>query len=138
MEITKISYAVSGDTNSVVIETADGAKQYTSVDHESVVQWLADGHTIDPAPAPPPYGIPSDLPWSRMTEEEAELVQEQIDSSPVKTRNLINKATSFTEGTDAFIKFKDIITATLDIIRAGYIMAPMTQEELSALTPEES
>lgn len=80
---------------------------------------------IEPPPPPPPtdYTLAADLPWSRMTEDEAELVQGGIDAAPVKTRNMINKATSFSTGTDAFSKFKAIIAAAAGAERAEEIMS---------------
>lgn len=84
-------------------------------------------------PPPPPYVIPADIPWTRMTDEEAELVQGGIDASPIKTRNMINKATSFTFGTDAFNKFLAIITAAIDSIRAGELLGPLLASEAATM-----
>lgn len=104
--------------------------------------WIADD---DPEllavinPPPPPYVIPASLPWARMTEDEAELVQDAIDSSPVKTRNMINKATSFTFGADAFDRFMTILVATLNQARADQILAPQAPDETASVTqPEEA
>lgn len=83
-------------------------------------------------PPPPPYTIGADVPWNRMTEEEADAVQAGIDTATTKTRNMINKATSFTQGTDAFNKFLAIITAATDSTRAGEIMGPLTPEEAAS------
>jgi len=97
------------------------------------------GYThIEPPPQiPTEYTLPADLPWNRMTEEEAELVQDEIDTAPVKTRNMINKATSFTTGGDAFIKFKAIIGSATSVARADEIMAyPLSSELASALLME--
>lgn len=106
---------------------------------EYATEWLEPG---DPEllayqnPPPPPYTIGADVPWERMTEDEAELVQDGIDASPVKTRNMINKATSFTQGTDAFNKFKAIITAALDADRAETIMGPLLSGEMATIGDE--
>ncbi len=90
-------------------------------------------------PVLPPYTIGADLPWSRMvSDEEADTVQGAIDASPVKTRNMINKATSFTQGADAFNKFKAIIAAALDADRADAIMGPPMPSELAATIGDEA
>jgi len=85
-------------------------------------------------PIPPltEYTLPAVLPWNRMDENEAELVQDAIDASPVKTKNMINKATQFVTGTDAFTKLKNIVVATLDQTRADEIMGPPLASEMSA------
>lgn len=85
-------------------------------------------------PPPPPYVIGADVPWNRMTEEEAELVQAGIDAATIKTRNMINKATSFTQGSDAFSKFLAIIvTALMDSTRADEIMGPLLPSEMAMI-----
>lgn len=87
--------------------------------------------------APPPVVIPdptewtiaTDVPWERMTDEEAEDVDDGIQASPVKTRNVINKATSFTTGTEAFTKFFAIIETATSATRAHEIMKWLSAEE---------
>ena len=59
-----------------------------------------------------------------------------IQASPVKTRNMINKATSFTTGTDAFTKFFAIIEAATSTTRAHEIMKWLDESELAARAPE--
>lgn len=124
----------------VIIAVIDGVEwsvpdDMTNRMRQDIQEWVELGNVIAPyvAPPAPPYILDADVPWNRMTEEEAELVQEGIDASPVKTRNMINKATSFTQGTDAFIKFLAIIIAALsDEGRANAILGPVTFDELLA------
>lgn len=95
------------------------------------------------SPPPPPvipdpteWTIPADVPWGRMTEQEAEDVDAGIQASPIKTRNMINKATSFTTGTDAFTQFFAIIEATTSATRAHEIMKWLDESEIAARAPE--
>ncbi|MBY5698515.1 hypothetical protein [Rhizobium leguminosarum] len=104
------------------------AEEFLPDDDQDLLAYLS--------PPPPPYTIDADIPWLRMTDDEAVLVQDGIDASPVKTRNIINKATSFIEGTETFIKFKAIIAAATDHGRADTIMGPLTIEELSSAALE--
>lgn len=90
----------------------------------------------EPVPDPTEWTIPADVPWTRMTEEEAEDVDAGIQASPVKTRNMINKATSFTTGTEAFTKFFAIIEAATSATRAHEIMKWLDTSELAARAPE--
>ena len=90
---------------------------------------------VEPPPIiPTEYTLPADLPWARMeSDEEADLIQTAIDSSPVKTRNMINKATYFTTGTEAFTKFKAIIAAAVGEDRANAVMGyPVETAQLVA------
>ncbi|MFK0330717.1 hypothetical protein ACIQUB_06295 [Rhizobium sp. NPDC090275] len=97
-----------------------GALVYISFIGDPSEQGLTN---VEPPPViPTEYTLPADLPWDRMTESEAELIQDGVDAAPAKTRNMINKATSFTTGTDAFTKFKAIITAIVGAERADAIM----------------
>jgi hypothetical protein len=89
---------------------------------------------VEPPPViPTEYTLPADLPWTRMeSDEEADLIQSAIDAAPAKTRNMINKATYFTTGTDAFTKFKAIIAAAVGEDRANAIMGyPVEASQLS-------
>ncbi|QIG66835.1 hypothetical protein EVB41_005 [Rhizobium phage RHph_TM3_14A] len=119
-----VSRDINGNINGLYEQLQEGyAEEFLLADDPEVVAFLN--------PPPPPYVIPADIPWNRMTEEEAELVQAGIDASTIKTRNMINKATSFTQGTDAFNKFHAIIAAATDSTRANEIMGPMTAEEMA-------
>lgn len=90
----------------------------------------------EPIPDPTEWTIPADIPWTRMTEEEAEAVDAGIQAAPIKTRNMINKATSFTTGTDAFTKFFAIIQAATNATRAHEIMKWLDADELAAVSPD--
>ena len=90
----------------------------------------------DVPPDPVEWTIPAVVPWNRMTDEEAELVDDAVQSSPVKTRNMINKATSFTTGTDAFTRFFAIIEAATSATRAHEIMKWLDETELAARASE--
>ena len=91
---------------------------------------------VIPPPDPTEWTIPADVPWARMTEEEADDIDAGIQASPVKTRNMINKATSFTTGTEAFTKFFAIIEAATSATRAHEIMKWLDESELAARAPE--
>lgn len=122
------------DPNTVIVIDDAGVEYFMSIEHELIVAFLEAGGVIADAslPEPVPYMIGADVPWERMNDNEAEAVQDAIDGSPIKTRNMINKATSFTQDTDAFNKFKAIIVATLDQARADQIMDRLSSEELAA------
>lgn len=122
-----VSRDAEGHINGVYEQLQEGyAEEWLPADDPELLAYLAP-------PPPPPYTIGADVPWNRMTEEEAILVQDGIDASTIKTRNMINKATSFTYGTDAFNKFLAIITAALDSTRAGEIMGPLLPSEMAAI-----
>ncbi|MBY4589488.1 hypothetical protein [Rhizobium redzepovicii] len=126
-----VSRSASGAINGLFEQMQEGfAEEFLPDDNPEVVAFLN--------PPPPPYTIGADLPWARMTEDEAELVQDGIDASPVKTRNMINKATSFTEGTDAFVKFKAIIAAATSTSQAGEIMGRQLPSELVSSEVEQA
>lgn len=129
MTIVFVSRDAQGNIDGVYAYFCAGiAEEEIESDNAEVVAFLN--------PPPPPYTIGADVPWSRMTDDEAELVQDEIDASPVKTRNMINKATSFTQGADAFNKFKAIITAALDAARAEAIMGPLLPSESATIGDE--
>ncbi|MBX5020154.1 hypothetical protein HJA87_12085 [Rhizobium bangladeshense] len=121
-----VSRSTDGAINGLFEQLQEGfAEEFLPDDHVEVVAFLN--------PPPPPYTIDADLPWARMTEDEAELVQDGIDASAAKTRNMINKAISFTEGTDAFVKFKAIIASATSTARASEIMGrPLLSELVSS------
>lgn len=125
---------IARDENGVIVRWSEFQGDLTP-------DWIADDDpellaVINPPPAP--YVIPASLPWARMTEEEAELVQDAIDSSPVKTRNMINKASQFTEGSDAFNRFMTILVETLGQTRADEILAPLAPGESASSAVEET
>lgn len=121
-----VSRDAEGHINGVYEQLQEGyAEEWLPADDPELLVYLAP-------PPPPPYTIGADVPWNRMTEEEADDVQAGIDAATTKTRNMINKATSFTQGTDAFNKFLVIITAATDSTRAGEIMGPLTPEEAAS------
>lgn len=120
-----VSRDVNGAINGAFEQLQEGfAEEWLALDNPELYAFLN--------PPPPPYTIGADVPWNRMTEEEADDVQAGIDAATTKTRNMINKATSFTQGTDAFNKFLAIITAATDSTRAGEIMGPLTPEEAAS------
>ncbi|QIG74978.1 hypothetical protein EVC26_059 [Rhizobium phage RHph_I72] len=70
----------------------------------------------------PPYSIPADLPWVRMTDAEAELVNGGFS---VRTRNSTLASIAFVFGSDAFNTFHGVISTALSPSRADEIMAQM-------------
>ena len=96
--------------------------------------WNFETEEWGPIPPLTDYTLAADIPWTRMLDDtEGELVQDAVDSLPAKTRNMINKATSFTTGTDAFNKFKAAIVSVLGQERADAIMGPPLASELSTI-----
>lgn len=115
------------------VEPPDAAIEVPTAPDDARQVWDFDTSSWGEIPPLTDYSLAADVPWLRMTDEEAELVSDAIDSSPVRTRQIINKATVFTTGTDAFIKFKAIISDALSSARASEIMGPPLPSEQSAV-----
>lgn len=118
------------------VEPPTGAIQVPLPPGDARQLWDFQSGSWGPIPPAIGYTIGADVPWSRMDEDEAVTVQDTIDAKPVKIRNMINKASSFTEGTEAFSQLKAIIAATLSATRANEIMAPLSIEEMAASLTE--
>lgn len=134
----------TGETETVIIggHWGDALPPWIPVPDDVYAGFIQnpDGSFSPPPVIPPPdpteWTISADIPWTRMTEEEAENVDAGIQASPNKTRNMINKATSFTTGTDAFTKFFAIIETATSTNRAHEIMKWLSAEEaFSAAQP---
>ena len=115
------------------VEPPIGAIEVPVAPEDARQVWDFSAQAWGPIPPLTDYTLPADLPWTRMvSDEEGELVQDAVDALPAKTRNMINKATSFTTGTDAFSKFKAAIVSVLGQARADAIMGPPLLSELSS------
>ncbi|AGC35723.1 hypothetical protein ACP46_gp38 [Rhizobium phage RHEph06] len=72
---------------------------------------------------PSPYTVSLALMWSRMTDTEAELVQQAIDLLPVRAQNIIAATDAPFSDSDAFGWLRTAIEDATSASRADEIMA---------------
>lgn len=70
----------------------------------------------------PPYALQADVPWVRMTDAEADLVQTGLDGLTTRMRNIIIVSTVMLSSTEAFTTFRDVIIAATSVSRADEIL----------------
>lgn len=65
----------------------------------------------------------AEMPWTRMTDQEAELILEGLDEIPARMKTLILVTTFLVPDTDVINAFRDVIVAATSVERADEILA---------------
>lgn len=94
----------------------------------TIRQWLIDNegsYTIEPyvPPPPPPIVVPAELFWNRMTDQEAEDIDAEMGTKPVRIRNMFRTATVFRDDNDLWPVLMASLTTIFGATRAGEILA---------------
>jgi hypothetical protein len=134
--------AIPGDTPSIKAIGDDGLEYFIPSESTDVPPWpqfLAEGGTIDP-PEPLPkddtYVLPKMLLWTRLEDEEAELVNAAMSTQSAKLQGIWNSATEVQSDSEFFGDLETFLTAVLGEDRAMEVLAPI-EAPTPAPEPEE-
>lgn len=91
-------------------------------------QWLIDNegsYTIEPyvPPPPPVVVVPADVFWGRMTDQEAEDIDAEMATKPVRIRNLFRTATVYRSDADPWTALMAALISLFGEPRALEILA---------------
>lgn len=85
--------------------------------------WAGGVWVATPDPAPQAYSIPKDLPWRRMTDDEAATTESLLAGTSARLRQIYNASSALSTGDELFETLKVAMIGAFGQARADQLLA---------------